>query len=317
MDAFKSTEIKRMQLGGNKAWQNFFNAHSSKTADWDDCTIKERYDSEAGEEYKERLTAKVEDREFDLAKFKDERARILEKQKEKEKSRSGTPAGVNRSGMGSNTNSRTQSPAPGKGPMDPTQKARNEAYFERMGAANADRPDNLPPSQGGKYGGFGSAAPEPQQQQGGMPGADDFSKDPMGALTRGFGWFSSTVTKQAKMVNDSYIQPTAKNIASTDFAAQAQKGFATVSSGVASGAKGATEQFHKFVEGQDSAAASAASRGGSKTNIEPEKKDFWDSFGQSDNSPPPKPSSIGTSAMRKTTSTDAKKKKDDGWGDDW
>lgn len=299
-----------MQLGGNKPWQDFFNAHSSKTTGFEDCTIKERYDSEAGEEYKERLSAKAEDRDFDLAKFKEERAKMLEKQK----SRSGTPMGGNRNAIGSSTNSRTQSPAPGRLPIDPTQKAKNEAYFERMGAANADRPDGLAPSQGGKYGGFGSAAPEPAQQQSGLPSADDFSKDPVAALTRGFGWFSSTVTKQAKIVNDSYIQPTAKNIASTDFAAQAQKGFATVSTGVASGARGATNQFNKFVEGQDNAAVASARR------AEPERKDFWDSFGASDETPAAKPSSIGTSTMKKPAAggdAAAKKKKDDGWGDDW
>ena len=320
MDAFKSTEIKRMQAGGNKAWQDFFNAHASRSADFADCTIKERYDSEAGEEYKERLSARCEDREFDLAKFKAERATMLAKQKEKEQSRSGAPMGANRNAIGSNTNSRTQSPAPGKGGMmDPVQKARNEEYFQRMGSANANRPDNLAPSQGGKYAGFGSSVPEPQQQQGGIPSTDEFTKDPIGALTKGFGWFSSTVAKQAKVVNESYIQPTAQNLAKTDFAAQAQKGLQTVTTGVASGAKGATEQFHKFVEGQDNAAASSAAARTGGRKVEPERKDFWDSFGASDDTPSSKPSTIGTAAMKKTTTSDAgaKKKKDDGWGDDW
>lgn len=212
MDAFKSTEIKRMQLGGNKAWQDFFNANSKDTQ-FEDCTIRERYDSEVGEEYKERLTAKVEDREFDLAAFQKERAAIREKQAAKERSRTGTPAGVGRNAIGSNAASRTQSPVPGKGAMDPSQKVKNEAYFARMGDANANRPDSLPPSQGGKYAGFGSAPSEPAQQNNpGIPSADDFQKDPVAALTRGFGWFSSAVTKQAKIVNDSYIQPTAKNV---------------------------------------------------------------------------------------------------------
>jgi len=219
MDAFKSTEIKRMQSGGNKAWQDFFNANS-RDAQFEDCTIKERYDNEVGEEYKERLTAKVEDRDFDMGAFQKERAIIREKQAAKEKSRSGTPAGVNRNAIGSNAASRTQSPAPGTFGkycrcfrMDPTQKAQNEAYFARMGNANASRPDGLAPSQGGKYAGFGSAPPEPTQQSStGIPSADEFQKDPVGALTKGFGWFSSAVTKQAKLVNESYIQPTAKNV---------------------------------------------------------------------------------------------------------
>jgi len=68
-----------------------------------------------------------------------------------------------------------------------------------MGEANASRPDGLAPSQGGKYAGFGSAPPEAQQQGGGLPTADEFSQNPIGALTKGFGWFTTTVSKQAKV----------------------------------------------------------------------------------------------------------------------
>lgn len=233
MDAFKQAEILRMQYGGNRAWQDFYNSHAA--IPFDEATIKERYDGDIGEEWKERLTAKVEDREFDQAAFNKEREEVKRRQAEKAAaaaaqnqgnpgSRSATPSGTGRNPVGprsaaavgnSNTGSRTQSPAPPGakgGRVTAEQKSQNEAYFSRMGEANASRPDNLPPSQGGKYGGFGSAAPEPAQGSGGMPTADDFSQNPIGALTKGFGWFSATVSKQAKVVNDSYIQPTAKNV---------------------------------------------------------------------------------------------------------
>jgi len=212
MDAFKQNEILRMQHGGNKAWQDFYNKNA--TTPFDEATIKERYDCEVGEEWKERLAAQVEDREFDKATFLKERAAILQRQA----SRSATPAGFARNsggagGLGSKSGSRPASPAPVKtGGIPAEQKAQNEAYFARMGEANAARPDNLPPNQGGKYGGFGSAPPEPLRQQGGMPTAEEFTKDPVAALTKGFGWFSATVGKQAKIVNDSYIQPTAKTV---------------------------------------------------------------------------------------------------------
>jgi ADP-ribosylation factor GTPase-activating protein 1 len=32
------------------------------------------------------------------------------------------------------------------------------------------------------------------------------------ALSKGFGWFTSTVTKTAKNVNEGFIQPTAKQV---------------------------------------------------------------------------------------------------------
>lgn len=198
-----------MQNGGNKAWQDFYNQNSGTT--FEESTIKERYDSEVGEEWKERLTAKVDGTDFDLAAFKKERAAILQKQA----SRSGTPVGGARkpmSGIGSGPGSRSESPSGGKPALAPGQKVKNEAYFAKMGQANASRPDDLPPNQGGKFSGFGSAPPEPQRPQGGIPSADEFQQDPMGALTKGFGWFSSVVGKQAKVVNESYIQPTAKNV---------------------------------------------------------------------------------------------------------
>ena len=59
----------------------------------------------------------------------------------------------------------------------------------------------------GGLGGWGGGA-------GGNAALDDFQKDPMGSLTKGFGWFASTVGKGAKTVNDSYLQPTAKQVRS-------------------------------------------------------------------------------------------------------
>jgi ADP-ribosylation factor GTPase-activating protein 1 len=211
MDAFKEAELLRMERGGNKAWQDFYNKNTTSLP-FDEATIKERYDSEVGEEWKERLACQVEDRAFDKAAFQKERQAILQKQA----SRSVTPAGGVRnhaavSSTGSGAGSRTASPAP-RGRITADQKAQNEAYFSRMGEANASRPDNLAPSQGGKYGGFGSAMPEPVERPGGGGIADDFTKDPVAAITKGFGWLGGMVSKQAKLVNDSYIQPTAKNV---------------------------------------------------------------------------------------------------------
>lgn len=98
-------------------------------------------------------------------------------------------------------------------------------------------------------------------------------------------------------------------LAASDLAAQARNAALAAGQGIQTGVKGAAENFNKFVEGQDDRAGAAAS----KRRVEPEKKDFWDSFGQSSEPAPSKPSSIGTSAMKKND-----KKKEDGWGtDDW
>ena len=96
-------------------------------------------------------------------------------------------------------------------------KEKNEAYFAKLGNANAIKPADLPPSQGGKYSGFGSSMPElssgnSSQSGGAIPGVDEFQKDPVAALTKGFGWLTATVGKGAKAVNQNYIQPTAQKV---------------------------------------------------------------------------------------------------------
>lgn len=81
------------------------------------------------------------------------------------------------------------------------------------------------------------------------------------------------------------------------------------------GARGAADQFNRFVEGPDDAAAAAAARrrqataGGGSGGAEPEHKDFWDDFAElgAEKSAAPgaghrrgasKSNAIGTTAMK-------------------
>ena len=202
MDAFKGFEIKKMELGGNEGWKTFWEEKNPGAGKWDDKSVSpeervKRYDSDEGEEWKERLSCRVEGREF---------TGVPERTSKK-------PAS---SSSGAGTPSRTDSPARGIGPR--SQKQQNESFFEKMGNANASRPEGLAPSQGGKYAGFGSAPPEPPSSreqassEKALPGLDDFEKNPMGAITQGLGWFASSVTRQAKNVNEGYIKPTAQKV---------------------------------------------------------------------------------------------------------
>ena len=195
-------EVRRMEEGGNVAWREFWDRHveggKGDKSVWDQTSIEDRYKGDVGEEYKERLSAKIEGREY-VPPPRTEKKRPLPKVE-----RSSSQASSVRSG----------SPALVAG----GRKQQNEAYFAKLGNENASRPADLPPSQGGKFGGFGSAPmPEPVRGDGGgnMPGVDEFQKDPVAALTKGFGWFTATVGKGAKAVNEGYIQPTAQKVCRT------------------------------------------------------------------------------------------------------
>jgi ADP-ribosylation factor GTPase-activating protein 1 len=207
MDAFKASEIERMRLGGNEGWRTFFEEHEDTKmtgVGWEDATIAERYSGEVGEEWKERLTAKVEGREFVKGETPKRVVSPPASGSARQTPRTGTPLSgtANRSdSIGSNGGT-----GGGKVKVD-------DRYFAKLGADNATRPEDLPPSQGGKYAGFGNTpGPSSGGSGGGAPTFDEVQKDPMAALTKGFGWFASTVSKTAKTVNDGYIQPTAKQV---------------------------------------------------------------------------------------------------------
>ena len=211
MDAFKQAEIERMRLGGNDGWRKFFEEHEDtkmRGLTWDDATIAERYTGEVGEEWKERLSAKVEDREYVPG----------ERQSTPQPSAS---AATKPPTSGSRQISRTSTPLSGtRRTESPHQVGGSKAkvddkYFARLGEENASRPDDLPPSQGGKYAGFGNTAmPTNTGGSSNIPDFGELQKDPVAALTKGFGWFASTVTKTAKGINDDFIQPTAKQVRS-------------------------------------------------------------------------------------------------------
>ncbi|KAF2187504.1 ArfGap-domain-containing protein [Zopfia rhizophila CBS 207.26] len=358
MDAFKGSELARMSAGGNKPFQEFFNRHASNTSEhrtFEASSIQERYDSEAGDEWKERLSCKVEGREFDKSTLP---KRVTKKDTSAEASaplsgrasaagsRSQTPLSKTRS----NESGFQRSGSPALGTSSLSKKTQNETYFARMGAENANRRDDLAPNQGGKYGGFGS---EPDSwnkddEPGAPPALDDFQKDPVAALTKGFGWLGASVSKAGKTGYEGWVRPGMQKLAEADLASQARNTAATLGQGIQSGAGVAGNAFSRFVEGDEHSPY--------KRNVEPEKKDFWDSFGAAPKGPSEdkkdfwdefgaapkgpsqekhdfwdefasagearsqtkagglgatkKPSGIGTSAMKKSG-----KKDDEGWGD--
>lgn len=374
MDAFKGSELARMAAGGNKPFQDFFNSHPSNKKEgrtFDASSIQERYDSEAGDEWKERLSCKVEGREFDKSNLP---KRVPKK--DTAASGMGAPLSGKASGPGSRSQtplSRTRSNEPGfqrsgspaLGTNAMSQKTKNEAYFARMGAENANRRDDVPPNQGGKYGGFGSEPDhwKKDDEPGAAPALDDFQKDPVAAITKGFGWLGANVSKAGKSGYEGWLKPgmqkvslhmsrlcprktvplTFTQLAEADLASQARNTAASLGQGIQSGATAAGGALNRFVEGSDGHS--------SNRSVQPEKKDFWDSFGAEPKGPsadkkdfwddfgaaPKGPSkdkqdfwdefatagetrsqTVGTGAAKKPSGIGTaamKKKKEDEWGD--
>jgi ADP-ribosylation factor GTPase-activating protein 1 len=95
------------------------------------------------------------------------------------------------------------------------QKSANESYFASLGYANASRPADLPPSQGGKYQGFGntpssdSVADHPSYglSSRAAPTLNDIQENPVAALSKGWSIFSAAVSGATRAVSENVIQP--------------------------------------------------------------------------------------------------------------
>jgi ADP-ribosylation factor GTPase-activating protein 1 len=191
MDSWREDQAKRMQLGGNDKALRFFQQYEISH-----LPIKQKYQTKAAAVYKDKLAAECEGRPFQVPPPSPELAQPpLEQQ------------------------SSSLSSSPRAAPL--TDKSRNEVYFAQRGMENASRPDNLPPSQGGKYTGFGSSYEPPARDP--DPISDTFS-----ALSKGFSMFSSKAIEVAKMaatqaetlskdLNDNYIKPTTQRIQDPNF----------------------------------------------------------------------------------------------------
>ncbi|CCH61988.1 hypothetical protein TBLA_0G00390 [Henningerozyma blattae CBS 6284] len=202
MDQFKPEELVRMEKGGNEPFTEYMKSHGI------DITLpqKFKYDNPIAQDYKEKLTCLIEDKEF-----------VEPTHPEFDPSKLGKVAPVVYTTLNNaNNNDKEQSSTPmesiisSKSTATPSQQLKNEAYFARLGEANQNRSTDLPPSQGGKYQGFGNTMPVNNSS---TPNAnstvslENFQKDPLGTFTKGWSLFSSAVSQSFDDLNQNVIKP--------------------------------------------------------------------------------------------------------------
>ncbi|KAF9918639.1 Zn finger-containing GTPase- Activating Protein for ARF [Lobosporangium transversale] len=233
MDKWSDDQLKKMELGGNIKAKDFF---ESSPDYFPGMSIKEKYSSVFAAQYKEKLAALCEGRPW-TPSTSTTQAPI--RSNSVNSNRTGSPAfgarnNNNGSPFGSNGynspvsggGSGYSGPSPGgslgyngnsnSGGTTPlTDKARNEQYFNRLGNENANRSEYLPPSQGGKYTGFGNTPSGPPQND--SLDMNDILNDPAAALSKGWSFLSTTLVAGANMINENVIKPTAATVTDPDF----------------------------------------------------------------------------------------------------
>ncbi|CAG8739531.1 23041_t:CDS:2 [Cetraspora pellucida] len=227
MDKWYEDQIKKMKLGGNTAWRDFYEASSDY---YPEMSLKDKYHSSFASSYREKLTAQCEGR-----KWTSPSSTSMSRQSNRPTSISSkrtsvqTPNRADTSSPSSYKSYQLDNNTNGALPNE----TRNEAYFANLGRANEIRPDNVPPNQGGKYTGFGNPAftNEPSSTSKSAPDLDELIKNPVGALTKGLNFLGYHVVEGAKLaaqgaetlghtVNEHVIKPTTDKVRDPEFTQQ-------------------------------------------------------------------------------------------------
>jgi ADP-ribosylation factor GTPase-activating protein 1 len=182
MDAWNPDQLKRMQAGGNGSLNTFLSKYGiTKHTD-----IKEKYNSKAAEFYREKIRVEVDGKPYtppapsavpaSLPRPKSYAgSRTANSDWDDWGADANSPGGRPPHAASSTQLHTTNNGAASSNEYSLAQlhasAASKEDFFSRKMQENANKPEGLAPSQGGKYVGFGStpAAPPRRSNQGGVP----------------------------------------------------------------------------------------------------------------------------------------------------
>ncbi|SGY37690.1 BQ5605_C003g01861 [Microbotryum silenes-dioicae] len=212
MDKFTPAQLGRMKAGGNLKWRQWIEASPEYEKG---MSIPDKYNTHAAAQFRDKLLAEAEGRSWSPA---DTPAPVASSSSSSNqtglrKPRTNIPIrGASPSASSDTSYNQPRSEYAASNDQPPDQRTMNETYFSRLGAANDSRPEHLPPSQGGKYAGFGSGGPAftPSQSTSSkaLPSFDDLRDDPGSALSKGWGFLGSALAQVGRTVQENVLQPT-------------------------------------------------------------------------------------------------------------
>lgn len=180
MDKWKDVELNKMKAGGNRQAKAFF----AKYDDWNDgANLTANYNSRAAALYKDKIEveARGESWSEETSAVKNHRSSYIGSSSKTSARSSGGSASMQSSQSFSNFSNGGGGGYQGAPDFNSQEfKTQKEDFFSRKQSENAMKRDDLPPSQGGKYAGFGSnnAAPPPRSYS-----TQDFVGQTVGGLT--------------------------------------------------------------------------------------------------------------------------------------
>ncbi|XP_012287418.1 ADP-ribosylation factor GTPase-activating protein 1 isoform X2 [Orussus abietinus] len=180
MDKWKDLELQKMSVGGNRKARKFFEFQP----DWDDrMPFLQKYNTRSAAMYRDMIATLARGEEWNP---------IPSNAKD-----CGSSHQENRQ----NCNSYQGEQSSYQNINSPSFKSQTESFFTRKQNENADRPENLPPNQGGKYGGFGYQMDPPPRSS-----SQEFFDTAVSSLASGWSILSTSATKIASKATENAIK---------------------------------------------------------------------------------------------------------------
>ncbi|EKM59301.1 uncharacterized protein PHACADRAFT_249704 [Phanerochaete carnosa HHB-10118-sp] len=231
MDTWHEEQIKRMKLGGNAPFKKSMQEYPADGGWKDGMSSYDTYHTWAATQYREKLDADLAGKPWSPSS--PPAGTAAPSGSLSPPNRPGSAQGLRKSRASTrNTPSRSESPfsgSPASTPNPPStafqdQKAANEAFFANLGQANATRPADLPPSQGGRYQGFGNTPSPATNPSFGLssaaaPSLSDFQGNPVAALGKSWSLFSSAVVGATRTIQENVIRPGMEKVRDPEFQA--------------------------------------------------------------------------------------------------
>ncbi|XP_063240079.1 ADP-ribosylation factor GTPase-activating protein 1 isoform X2 [Bacillus rossius redtenbacheri] len=187
MDKWKDVELEKMKVGGNRRAREFLESQP----DWNEAMpIQQRYNTKAAALYRDKVATLARGEAWDEARSPAQGHAGGSPRRPGSASPPGGDAPGYQSGGGYRT-------------LDSQQAFDNqkEAFFARKQNENLTRPDGVPPSQGGKYSGFGYTMDPPPRSS-----SQEFFDSAVSSLASGWSVFSTSATKMASRATEGAIK---------------------------------------------------------------------------------------------------------------
>jgi len=208
MDKWKDSELDKMKAGGNSKAKSFFQSHSDIN---DSMSLKDKYNTKTAALFRDKVITEAEGKPWSESTSS---ARNYTPPISNYSPSLRTSPNIKKSMSSSSSNAINSmndlESFLGKSSNEISRD--KEDYFKKRQMENDTRPDNLPPSQGGKYVGFGSSpAPSQNADDSGWNSTLNVLQTGWSSLSIGAQQIGSVVTEKAvklgSKVNENVIKP--------------------------------------------------------------------------------------------------------------